>query len=89
MTGGFRIDGHFVPKSYDTNNDRKLQVAELSIFCRENDLRFDIATRELIPSFDAENLEYQIDLNMYSLEAIRARYPDSILLSGTTIAFLF
>ena len=28
MTEGFRIDGHFIPISYDTNNDRKLQSTE-------------------------------------------------------------
>ena len=39
MTEGFRIDGHFIPISYDTNNDRKLQSTELSIFCRDNDLK--------------------------------------------------
>ena len=46
MTGGFRVDGHFIPISYDTNNDRKLQLSELSIFCNENGLVYDTESKK-------------------------------------------
>ena len=61
MTEGFRIDGHFIPISYDTNNDRKLLSTELSIFCRDNDLKYDNKTNKIISAagdysdYDSEN----------------------------------
>ena len=71
MTEGCRIDGHFIPISYDTNNDRKLQSTELSIFCRDNDLKYDNKTNKIISAagdysdYDSEN---KLDDEKYSLE---------------------
>lgn len=80
MTEGFRIDGHFIPISYDTNNDRKLQSTELSIFCRDNDLKYDNKTNKIISAagdysdYDSEN---KLDDEKYSLENLKKRYPEA------------
>ena len=80
MTEGFRIDGHFIPISYDTNDDRKLQSTELSIFCRDNDLKYDNKTNKIISAagdysdYDSEN---KLDDEKYSLENLKKRYPEA------------
>ena len=60
MKTGFKLDGFFIPSSYDTNNDKKLSVREVSIFCRDNDLKYDTKTGKITTATD-DYLEYDIN----------------------------
>ncbi len=78
---GFKVDGHFIPKSYDTNNDSKLTVAELNIFCRDNDLKYDEKNKKIVSAAgdysEYDVAEYKLDSQKYSLESLKKRYPES------------
>lgn len=77
---GFKVDGHFIPKSYDTNNDGKLTVGELSVFCRDNDLKYDQENKKIVSAagdYSEYDVANKLDQQKYSLESLKMRYPES------------
>ena len=47
-----KVNGFFIPKIYDINDDNNLSNSEISIFCFDNDLRYDIETGKIAPATD-------------------------------------
>lgn len=76
MVKGFKIDGHFIPISYDTNNDNELQVSELNIWCKANDMKYEDGKITNVIPYTMENIPEKFDTNKYSIENIRKRYPE-------------
>ncbi len=77
---GFKVDGHFIPKTYDKNSDAQLQLSEISVWCRDNDLKYDKETKKIISAagdYSEYDIENKLDDKKYSLESLKQRYPDS------------
>ena len=71
----FKLDGHLIPISYDRNKDGNLQVSELNIWCKENNMKY--SNKELIPivPYGAKDAPKKIDIKKYSYENLKKRYP--------------
>lgn len=71
----FKLNGHLIPISYDQNKDGNLQVSELNIWCKENNMEY--SNKELIPivPYDAKDAPKKIDIKKYSYENLKKRYP--------------
>ncbi len=80
METGFRVNGFFIAKSYDTNNDNKLSTSEISLFCCHNNLKYDAKTGSITSAINEyiEELinDYKLDPEKYSMERLRQLYPD-------------
>ena len=77
---GFKVDGHFIPKTYDKNKDAQLQLSEISVWCRDNDMKYDKETKKIISAagdYSEYDIENKLDDKKYSLESLKQRYPDS------------
>lgn len=75
MAQGFKIDGYFIPISFDNNKDKKLQVSELNIWCKANDMKYENGKIKTALPYDAETVPEKFDAKKYSIENIKKRYP--------------
>ena len=71
MSFWFKIDGFYIPEAYDINIDKKLSTNEINIFCSDHDLKYDEETQKITSAPDEI-----IDLEEYSIESLRKRYPE-------------
>lgn len=77
MVQDFKVDGFFIPISFDSNKDSKLQVSELNIWCVANDMKYQDGKIKTCIPFDVENVPEKFDEKKYSIENIKKRYPDN------------
>ncbi len=77
MVKGFKIDGHFIPISFDTSGDNKLQVSELNIWCKANDMKYEGGKIKSTIPYNADNIPEKFDEKKYSIENLKKRYPES------------
>jgi len=73
---GFKISGFFIPKTYDTNSDKKLSASEINIFCADNSLKYDDKTQKITVAIDdySQN-DLKLEPKKYSIENLKQRYP--------------
>lgn len=76
MNVGFKISGFFIPKTYDTNSDKKLSASEINIFCADNSLKYDDKTKKITVAIDdySQNA-LKLEPKKYSIENLKQRYP--------------
>ena len=77
---GFKADDYFISKTYDTNNDAKLQLSEISVWCRDNDMKYNKETKKIVSAagdYSEYDIENKLDDKKYSMESLKNRYPDS------------
>lgn len=76
----FKVDGYFIPKTYDKNSDAQLQLSEISVWCKDNDLKYDKENKKIVSAagdYSEYDIENKLDDKKYSLESLKNRYPDS------------
>ena len=77
MIKSFNVDGYSIPITFDRNGDNKLQVFELNIWCKANDMKYKNGKIKSTIPYNAENAPEKFNSNKYSLENLKKRYPES------------
>ena len=77
MIKSFNVDGYSIPITFDRNGDNKLQLSELNIWCKANDMKYKNGKIKSTIPYNAENAPEKFNSNKYSLENLKKRYPES------------
>lgn len=77
MVKSFKVNGYSIPITFDSNGDNKLQVSELNIWCKANDMKYENGKIKSTIPYNAENAPEKFNSNKYSLENLKKRYPES------------
>ena len=73
----FKVNGYSIPITFDSNGDNKLQVSELNIWCKANDMKYEDGKIKSTIPYDADNIPEKFDEKKYSIENLKKRYPES------------